>query len=62
MEVALHDLHQILASPTLLLLSETERHADVMTMVVEAWIEHLVESFRGGRLMTYSNTDCRSAI
>jgi toxin-antitoxin system PIN domain toxin len=32
--IALHDLDQILASPTLVLLSETERHSDVMTTVV----------------------------
>jgi uncharacterized protein len=32
--IALHDLDQILASPTLVLLSETERHAEVMTTVV----------------------------
>jgi len=34
LEVALHDLGQILASPTLVLLSETERHAEVMMAVV----------------------------
>lgn len=33
-ELALHDLGQILASPTLILLSETERHAEVMESVV----------------------------
>ena len=33
-ELALHDLGQILASPTLVLLSETERHAEVMMAVV----------------------------
>ncbi len=32
--IALHDLDQILASPTLVLLSETERHSVVMTTVV----------------------------
>ena len=32
--IALHDLDQILASPTLVLLSETERHGEVMTTVV----------------------------
>ena len=32
--IALHDLDQILASPTLVLLAETERHSDVMTTVV----------------------------
>jgi toxin-antitoxin system PIN domain toxin len=35
LEIALHDLGQILASPTLVLLSETERHAEVMTAVVK---------------------------
>lgn len=34
LEIALHDLGQILASPTLVLLSETERHAEVMMAVV----------------------------
>jgi toxin-antitoxin system PIN domain toxin len=34
LELALHDLSQILASPTLVLLSETERHAEVMMAVV----------------------------
>jgi toxin-antitoxin system PIN domain toxin len=29
--VALHDLNEILGSPTLVLLSETDRHSDVMT-------------------------------
>jgi hypothetical protein len=33
--IALQDLHQILASPTLVLLSETERHAEIMATVVE---------------------------
>jgi toxin-antitoxin system PIN domain toxin len=32
--IALHDLDQILASPTLVLLSETERHGEIMTTVV----------------------------
>jgi toxin-antitoxin system PIN domain toxin len=32
--IALEDLEQILASPTLVLLSETERHAEVMAAVV----------------------------
>lgn len=32
--IALHDLDQILGSPTLVLLSETERHGEVMTTVV----------------------------
>lgn len=32
--IALHDLNQILASPTLVLLSETVRHAEVMAGVV----------------------------
>jgi uncharacterized protein len=32
--IALHDLEQILSSPSLLLLSETERHADVMKKLV----------------------------
>lgn len=35
LELALHDLVQILASPTLVLLSETERHAEVMMAVVK---------------------------
>jgi hypothetical protein len=30
LEVALHDLTQIFSWPTLVLLSETERHAEVM--------------------------------
>lgn len=34
LEIALHDLGQILGSPTLVLLSETERHAEVMSSVV----------------------------
>jgi toxin-antitoxin system PIN domain toxin len=34
LELAIHDLGQILASPTLVLLSETERHAEVMMAVV----------------------------
>jgi toxin-antitoxin system PIN domain toxin len=34
LELALHDLGQILAAPTLVLLSETERHAEVMMAVV----------------------------
>ncbi|MFI5387951.1 MAG: TA system VapC family ribonuclease toxin [Fimbriimonadales bacterium] len=34
LDLALHDLDQILASPTLVLLSETERHAEVMNSVV----------------------------
>jgi len=34
-EIALHDLGQILASPTLTLLSETDRHSDVMRAIVE---------------------------
>jgi len=32
--LALEDLSQVLASPTLVLLTETERHADVMTALV----------------------------
>ena len=32
--IALHDLNQILASPTLVLLSETAQHGDVMAGVV----------------------------
>jgi Predicted nucleic acid-binding protein, contains PIN domain len=32
--IALHDLDQILASPTLVMLSETDRHREVMTTVV----------------------------
>jgi toxin-antitoxin system PIN domain toxin len=32
--IALHDLEQILASPTLILLSETDRHSEVMTALV----------------------------
>ncbi len=35
LEVALHDLDQILASPTLRLLSETQRHAEIMQTVVK---------------------------
>ena len=35
MDVALHDLNQILGSPTLVLLSETERHADVLTTMIK---------------------------
>jgi len=34
MEVALHDLEQILASPSLILLAETDRHAEILTQVV----------------------------
>jgi uncharacterized protein len=34
LDVALHDLGQILASPTLVLLSETERHAEVMDNIL----------------------------
>jgi len=34
-EVALHDLDQILASPAVVLLSETERHADVMKTMLK---------------------------
>jgi len=34
LRVALEDLEQILASPTLVLLSETERHGEVMAGVV----------------------------
>lgn len=34
-ETALHDLDQILASPTLILLSETERHAEIMAAIVK---------------------------
>lgn len=34
LEIAMDDIGQILASPTLLLLSETERHAEVMNSVV----------------------------
>jgi len=34
LSIALEDLEQILASPTLVLLSETERHAEVMASVV----------------------------
>jgi toxin-antitoxin system PIN domain toxin len=33
--IALQDLDQILMSPTLVLLSETERHADVMKIVLK---------------------------
>lgn len=33
---ALHDLRNILASPSLVLFGETERHADVMAPIVEA--------------------------
>ncbi len=32
--IALHDLEQIMASPTLVMLSETQRHSEVMTTVV----------------------------
>ena len=32
--VALHDLDQILSSPALVLLSETERHAEVMSALI----------------------------
>jgi toxin-antitoxin system PIN domain toxin len=32
--VALHDVEQILSSPTLVLLSETERHAEVMSALI----------------------------
>lgn len=32
--IALHDLDQILASPTLVLLAETERHAEVMNALI----------------------------
>ena len=35
MAIALHDLDQILASPTLTVLSETDRHADVMKTVLK---------------------------
>src|SRR6266850_6013106 len=35
LEIAVHDLGQILASPTLVLLAETERHAEVMMAVVK---------------------------
>ena len=34
LETAMHDLAQILASPTLVLLSETDRHAEIMMAVV----------------------------
>ncbi len=34
MTIALHDLDQILRSSTLVLLSETERHADVMKTIL----------------------------
>ena len=34
LDIALEDLEQIFASPTLVLLSETERHAEVMAAVV----------------------------
>lgn len=34
LSIALEDLEQILTSPTLVLLSETERHAEVMASVV----------------------------
>lgn len=33
--VALHDLNEILSSPTIVLLSETERHSEVMSVIVE---------------------------
>lgn len=36
LQVALADLRNILASPSLVLLSETPRHADVMASVLEA--------------------------
>ena len=36
LQVALADLRSILASPSLVLLSETARHPDVMTAVLEA--------------------------
>ena len=36
LRVAMADLRSILASPTLLLLSETPRHAEVMSSVLEA--------------------------
>jgi predicted nucleic acid-binding protein len=32
--VALHDLDQIMASPTLVMLSETQRHSEVMRTVI----------------------------
>ena len=32
--IALHDLDQIMASPTLVMLSETQRHSEVMTTVI----------------------------
>ena len=35
LDIALHDLGEILASPTLVLLSETERHTEVMMAVVK---------------------------
>jgi Predicted nucleic acid-binding protein, contains PIN domain len=35
-ELAMRDLAQILASPSLILLSETDRHAEVMNSVVDA--------------------------
>ncbi len=35
LDLALHDLAQILASPTLVLLSETARHAEVMATVTK---------------------------
>jgi hypothetical protein len=34
LELALHDLAQVLASPTLVLLAETDRHSEVMQRVV----------------------------
>lgn len=36
LRVALADLHAVLASPSLVLLSETPRHAEIMTSVLEA--------------------------
>jgi len=35
MDVALHDLDQILTSPTLVVLSETERHAEILETVLK---------------------------
>lgn len=35
MDLALHDLDQILRSPTLVLLSETGRHAEIMTEILQ---------------------------
>lgn len=34
MAIALHDMEQILASPSLILLSETDRHAEILSQVV----------------------------